>query len=542
MDNQIELYDEVKEMMVALENPEVPSWYKDAVFHRVSWLSTARPEQLPPKGEHHQFLYLAGRGAGKTRTCAEEVFWYAIRHPGVRIGVIAPTLGDLKKVCFEGESGLVGVRGEGNGPDNPKNGVVPASCIQDYLSSEYYLRLKNGSIFQGFSSDAQERIRGNQFHKLWCEEMCAWENIEETFDQASFALRLFEDNNGVETDSVIVISTTPKPLKFLKAMIKDPNTLMTTGSTYDNAANLSKMSLKRFTKFEGTEKGKQELYGEVLDFSTSAPLKRAYWLPWDKPLPNLEKITISCDTAMKPGKRSDSSACTVWATVRINKRYWEKHPDMGFDVQKTKRDWAIILIDSWREKLEYPDLKTKILGTYNKYKKILDGLGTIDDQPDIELLIEDKQSGTSLIQELRRVDIDVISFNPHLSSKIKDQKRERADMASDAFVNGKIYAMGRKLDTGNIVFNGSQYKKESDERWNNTVEAVITQCEEFTGLETGEADVDDYVDTVSQAIQHLRDSGYIDIDIDVNYHPKDSREEEREHEDRNYSPPESLYG
>jgi phage terminase large subunit-like protein len=38
---------------------------------RNDWLARARPEQLPPPGDWSIWLYLAGRGAGKTRSGVE---------------------------------------------------------------------------------------------------------------------------------------------------------------------------------------------------------------------------------------------------------------------------------------------------------------------------------------------------------------------------------------------------------------------------------------------------------------------------------------
>ena len=77
-------------------------------FHsRLKWLETARTTQIEPEGNWSTWLILAGRGWGKTRTGAETLVSYALKTPNVICGVIAPTSGDLRRVCFEGPSGIL---------------------------------------------------------------------------------------------------------------------------------------------------------------------------------------------------------------------------------------------------------------------------------------------------------------------------------------------------------------------------------------------------------------------------------------------------
>ena len=79
------------------------------------WVNNARPKQLSPKEAHHIWLILAGRGWGKTRTGAQDIALYALRNPDSLCAVIAPTFGDLKRVCFGGPSGLLSII-----PDDPE--------------------------------------------------------------------------------------------------------------------------------------------------------------------------------------------------------------------------------------------------------------------------------------------------------------------------------------------------------------------------------------------------------------------------------------
>ena len=122
----------------------------------IDWIETARPTQITPFGDWHIWLILAGRGWGKTRTGAMDTMLYALRNPETRVAVVTPTFGDLRRVAFEGVSGIL------------KH--IPQECLmlgrgQGYNASASEIRLHNGSIIMGFSSTEPDRLRGPQFHR-----------------------------------------------------------------------------------------------------------------------------------------------------------------------------------------------------------------------------------------------------------------------------------------------------------------------------------------------------------------------------------------
>lgn len=91
-----------------------------------------------------------------------------------------------------------------------------------------------------------------------CDELCSWKDFS-TWDMLMFGLRL-----GAQPRCLI--STTPRPLKILKSITKDPATVVTTGSTYDNRANLAPSFFKQIvSKYEGTRLGLQELHAKILE-------------------------------------------------------------------------------------------------------------------------------------------------------------------------------------------------------------------------------------------------------------------------------------
>jgi phage terminase large subunit-like protein len=97
------------------------------------------------------------------------------------------------------------------------------------------VRWPNGGLCHLLSSETPDRARGYNFDGAWCDEVGAWDNAENTWDQLSFATRL----PGPLGDSpAIIITTTPRPTKLLRAILADPGTKATHATTFDNAANL----------------------------------------------------------------------------------------------------------------------------------------------------------------------------------------------------------------------------------------------------------------------------------------------------------------
>jgi len=263
------------------------------------WLKTARPKQLEPEGKHNIWLILAGRGWGKTRTGAEDIALYALRHPNVICAVVAPTHGDLRRVCFGGNSGLLS--------------IIPDECyaksrdFKGYSSSLSEIRLHNGSKIVGYAAQEPERLRGPQFHRAWCDEIAAW-RYPEAYDQLMFGLRLGEEPK-------CVITTTPKPTPLIKQLIDRKDTFVTTGNTFENEANLAPSALKMLKeRYEGTALGRQELYAEILE-----DLDGALWnnrlieearLSEDTER-TLQKVIVAIDPAVTAKDDSDETGIVV---------------------------------------------------------------------------------------------------------------------------------------------------------------------------------------------------------------------------------------
>ena len=147
-----------------------------------------------------------------------------------------------------------------------------------------------------------------------CDEVAAWRYQQECWDQAMFGLRLGNDPQ-------VVATTTPKPTKLIRELLKDPTTAVTRGTTYDNKANLAPtFYTKIITKYEGTRLGRQELNAEVLDDNPGALFKRSDIEAGRITLaqqPVLVRTVVAIDPAVTSNEDSDE---TGMITVGIDRR------------------------------------------------------------------------------------------------------------------------------------------------------------------------------------------------------------------------------
>ena len=268
--------------------------------NRAGWAKISREKQRTPDerkvGEWETWLILAGRGWGKTLTGAQDLVNHALMFPGSINAVVAPTSGDLRRVCFNGPSGI--------------NRVVPQEALwkgagKAYNSGTSELRFSNGSLIQGFAAIEPQRLRGPQFHRAWCDELAAW-RYPEAWDQLMFGLRLGKNPQSI-------VTTTPRPTQIIRDLVKDNGTHITKGDTFENEANLAGKALRKLKeKYEGTRLGRQELYAEVLEDVEGALWKRATLENCRvTEYPPMTRIVISVDPSATKSEDADEVGIIV---------------------------------------------------------------------------------------------------------------------------------------------------------------------------------------------------------------------------------------
>ena len=273
------------------------------------WNFWARDNQLAPEGDDWNTWFInAGRGFGKTRSGVE---WVREQVKGgvKRIAAVASTNSDIERVMVKGESGFLSVCLKGDKTYAGKKMGFP-----EWSPTKRTLTWENGAQVQFFSAEEPERLRGPQFELAWCDETAAWNKDIDTWQMLQFCMRLGKHPR-------IMVTTTPKPTKLIRQILKDPKTTITTGSTFDNSANLAKTYLTAVKEqYEGTRLGKQELYAEVLEEAqgalwTTAMLDEASVKLDD--VPDLSRIVVALDPAVTSNAESDMTGIVV-AGIDVN--------------------------------------------------------------------------------------------------------------------------------------------------------------------------------------------------------------------------------
>lgn len=205
--------------------------------------------------------------------------------------------------------------------------------------------------------------------------------------------------------------------------------------------------------------------------ATSSILPESGWKIWPHENPPPCKFILqSWDTALTEKERSDYSACTTWGIFETR----HEDPDTG---QESLVDNAILL-DAVKQKLEFPALKKKVREMNSKWL------------PD-SILIESKNSGMSLLQEMRAVPLPVEDFAVTRGRRgVPNDKIARANQVTSLFSSGRVWCPERRFSS-----------------------EVMAECQDFPAGEH-----DDYVDSMVQAMIRLRGGGLIRDEHDGSEH------------------------
>jgi predicted phage terminase large subunit-like protein len=189
-----------------------------------------------------------------------------------------------------------------------------------------------------------------------------------------------------------------------------------------------------------------------------AMIKREWWQVWDKEdPPDCEYVIMSLDAAQEAHNRADYNAFQVWGVF---------YEDTGRGAPVAN----IILLEAWKKRMEYPELKKAMIAEYEKW------------DPDT-FVIEKKSSGSVLYQELRHAGVPVSEFTPGKGN----DKIARVNSVSDIFSSGLVWAP-------------------TDRRW---AMEVVEECSDFPNGEH-----DDQVDAMTLAIRRFRTGGFIKLPTD----------------------------
>ena len=276
------------------------SGLSDNALASLPWLFEfwALPHQLPPAGDWKSWVIMGGRGAGKTRAGSE---WVRAQVEGAtpdatgrakRVALVAETFDQGRDVMVMGDSGIL------------------ACCPPDrrpvWEAGRRRLVWPNGATATVYSAHEPEALRGPQFDAAWVDELAKWKKAEDTWDMLQFALRLGENPQQV-------VTTTPRNVGVLKAILRNPSTVVTHAPTDANRAYLAESFLSEVqARYAGTRLGRQELEGVLLDdvegaLWTTAMLEAARV----DAAPAMDRVVVAVDPAVTGGAASDECGIVV---------------------------------------------------------------------------------------------------------------------------------------------------------------------------------------------------------------------------------------
>jgi phage terminase large subunit-like protein len=254
------------------------------------WIFTARDAQLPPRDLDWCWLFLGGRGTGKTHSVSSAVHM-AIRAGIKRLHVIAPTTADVHDVNLEGSSGILA--------------TAPDDMRPRWLATKRRLEWPNGAKAVMFSGEEPDSLRGPQCEMAIIDEIGRMRYQQEVFDMMMMGLRLGDKPR-------VLIATTPRPSPFMKKLTAMADIRITSGTTYENAQHLSASFLKKIRElYEGTRLGRQELLGGMLLDPAGALFKDEWLQHEDIPDGEIEQVAIGVD----PSGGSDDVGIVVSALL-----------------------------------------------------------------------------------------------------------------------------------------------------------------------------------------------------------------------------------
>jgi len=185
-----------------------------------------------------------------------------------------------------------------------------------------------------------------------------------------------------------------------------------------------------------------------------ALIKREWWQVWESEVPPpSEHIIMSLDAAQEKTNRSDFNALMTW----------------GVFFNEETKNYNIILLNSIKVRMEFPELKALVLEQYKEWN------------PD-SFIVEKKSNGAALYQEMRRMGVPISEFTP---GKGQD-KISRVNAVVDLFSSGIVWC--------------------TQHRW---AWEVVEECNDFPS-----GSHDDLVDATTLALMRFRQGGFIRLPTD----------------------------
>ncbi|MCM3256090.1 DNA-packaging protein [Priestia aryabhattai] len=375
---------------------------KEKMFLLNSWELKARDKQLEPLDQEWiTWMILSGRGFGKTETGAQTVRSYVETGRAKDIALIGQNSADCRDIMV---SRILE--------------VCPTDFKPSYEPSKRRLTFPNGATAICFSAEEPEALRGYEFDLVWLDELCKYKYPDYLWDMMKFTLRKGDNPR-------VIVTTTPKPIKLIKDLVKDPFTHITTGNTFENTA-LPKAFIQHIKdKYEGTRLGRQELYAEILTDNQNALWKRPDIDDYRViQAPDLKRIVVAIDPSTTNNVNSDETGIVVAGIDQNNEAYVLD----DLSIKASPKHWA-----------------QRAITAFHKYQADL-------------IIAEANQGGDMIEQVLKTIDPNIPFKKVHASRG----KVTRAEPVASKYEQGKVHHVGYFAELEDQLCEWEQGQKSPD--------------------------------------------------------------------------------
>ena len=371
----------------------------DNALAALPWLFEfwALPHQVPPGGAWRTWVVMGGRGAGKTRAGTE---WIRAQVEGPRpfdpgrarrVALVGETYEQVLKVMVEGESGLLA--------------CTPPDRRPEWQATRRRLVWPNGAEAHACSAHDAEALRGPQFDAAWADELAKWPRAQEAWDMLQFALRTGDDPRAV-------VTTTPRDVAVLKALLARHTTVTTHAPTEANRAWLAESFLREVRdRYAGTRLGRQELDGELLEvaegaFWTPAGLEAARRAPPER----FDRVVVGVDPAVSATRGSDETGIVV----------------VGVVMQGRPRDWRAWVLEDASVAAATPTRWAEaVAGAYERWGA--------------DRVVAEGNQGGDMIEAVLRQVAPLVSYRKVTARRAKGA---RAEPVAALYEQGRVFHVG----------------------------------------------------------------------------------------------------
>jgi len=257
---------------------------REALAEIESETDLRRESQRPPAGDWRVWLLHPGRRWGKGFAASRWIADRVVAGTARSIALVGSTTAHVRQLMIE----------------HPESGLLAVSSGAVYLPGRSEVHWPNGAKAYICSAENSDKppLRGGGFDTGWADEVDSW-GLDTTNKKAAAAW----DNLSLSMsagDSRLTVTSTPKPGRIVAELIqrasKDGDVSITTGSTYENAENLSPEFIATIERrYKGTRLERQEIHGEVLGEVYGALWTPESFEPCDVNAEQLSRVVVGVD-------------------------------------------------------------------------------------------------------------------------------------------------------------------------------------------------------------------------------------------------------